>query len=113
MQFVIIDVHIIKMLLFLDMTRLSFATRRLVFNKFSIFLVDCKSVQKLSDSKIDGEYELQVFGHDNQITEVFIYCDSMHTDNPKEFISLPSGPDKNFVKIQKDSCIYDEGIDFF
>ena len=73
-------------------------------------LVDCKSVQKLTGSEFDGEYEMQVFGHDNQITPAFIYCNSMHTDNPKEFISLPAGPEKNFVKIQKDFCFYNEGI---
>lgn len=76
---------------------------------FFLFLVDCKSVQKLTGSQIDGEYEMQVFGHDNQISQSFIYCDLMHTDNPKEFISLPAGPDKNFVTIQKDICSYSKG----
>ena len=80
-------------------------------NKYLI-LVDCKSVQKLTNAKMDGEYEMQVFGHDNQIAQVFIYCHAMNNDHPTEFLSLPAGENKNFVTIEKDSCGYSKGKHF-
>ena len=75
----------------------------------SLVLVDCKSVQKLSNAKKDGEYEMQVFGHDNQIVQLLIYCNAMDSDHPKEFLSLPAGEKTNFVIIQKDACVYSKG----
>ncbi|XP_066932534.1 uncharacterized protein [Clytia hemisphaerica] len=72
--------------------------------------VDCLSVKKLTGATKDGDYEMRVFGHDNRIAEIFIYCYEMASDDPTEFLSLPSGADTNFVKIDKDACDYSEDL---
>ena len=43
---------------------------------------------------MDGEYEI-VLGGKN----VSVYCHSMNTSTPKEFISLPSGERENYSEV--------------
>jgi len=55
------------------------------YNEFILFFsVDCLSVKKLTGVKEDGEYEMRVFGHDNRIAQIFIYCHHMSTETPTE-----------------------------
>lgn len=73
--------------------------------------VDCLSVKKLTRASEDGEYEMRVFGHDNRITQLYIYCYEMDTESPSEFLSLPSGTTNNYVKIIKDeTCSYNNEL---
>lgn len=72
--------------------------------------MDCQSVKKLTGASEDGEYEMRVFGNDNSITKVFIYCHKMNSNDPSEFLMLPSGEERNYVTVQaNEKCDYENG----
>ena len=80
--------------------------------------MDCLSVKKLTGAIADGEYSMRIFGRDNSETQVTVYCHGMRSNEPKEFLTLPSGVSHNYVTITKDAqCnysqdkgMYDHGI---
>lgn len=64
----------------------------------------------MTGASSDGEYEMRVFAHDNSINKVFIYCHEMESDNPSEFLALPSGKERNYVSVYPDdTCNYSDG----
>jgi len=54
----------------------------------------CRDVQRDFDIKYDGEHVLKVGNGTLQV-----YCEGMHRNNPKEFLTLQSDPRENYSEI--------------
>ena len=54
----------------------------------------CAMTQRLRNAFSDGEYCLSVNGGGTTGTRV--YCHDMATDSPREYVTLPAGPDNNY-----------------
>lgn len=54
----------------------------------------CRDVQQNLRVKYDGEHRLEL--DDQKLT---VYCEGMHRNNPKEFITLKSDPRENYSEI--------------
>jgi len=54
----------------------------------------CKEVQLIGGLQDDGEHILMVQGK-----ELKVYCHAMMSDEPKEYITLKTGPAENFAEI--------------
>uniref|UniRef100_A0A7M5V8I3 A disintegrin and metalloproteinase with thrombospondin motifs 9 n=2 Tax=Clytia hemisphaerica TaxID=252671 RepID=A0A7M5V8I3_9CNID len=65
-----------------------------VCNTHSCPRESCRDVQRDFDIKFDGEHTLQVPGG-----TLSIFCEGMHRNNPKEFITLKSDPRENYSEI--------------
>ncbi|KAI8516799.1 hypothetical protein Bbelb_053800 [Branchiostoma belcheri] len=53
-----------------------------------------------SSGASDGEYTFRPFS--NKDISLRVYCHNMASGNPKEFLSLPSGPDENYATVFSD-----------
>eukprot|EP00058_Branchiostoma_floridae_P027320 XP_002612811.1 hypothetical protein BRAFLDRAFT_82167 [Branchiostoma floridae] len=58
----------------------------------------CVEAKSLSSDTNDGEYILYPFATDSDVS-IRIYCHGMASGEPKEFLTLPSGPDENYAVI--------------
>uniref|UniRef100_A0A8C4UYY9 ADAM metallopeptidase with thrombospondin type 1 motif 9 n=1 Tax=Falco tinnunculus TaxID=100819 RepID=A0A8C4UYY9_FALTI len=54
----------------------------------------CKDLKNLKGATEDGEYFLQVKGK-----TLKVYCSGMHTDSPKEYVTLVNGDAENFSEV--------------
>ena len=67
----------------------------------TVIFHSCADIKEILGVEEDGHYCLDIEsddGNDVSYTSVEIYCHNMNTSNPKEFITLPAGPDENFSK---------------
>ena len=60
----------------------------------SVLYSDCAQVKSLLTGSVDGEYCLSLNGTVANGTRV--YCHGLDIDTPREYITLPAGPDENF-----------------
>ncbi|KAI8491969.1 hypothetical protein Bbelb_303420 [Branchiostoma belcheri] len=58
----------------------------------------CSDVKSLLPRASDGEYTFRPFPTNKDVS-LRIYCYNMASGNPKEFLSLPSGPYENFAHV--------------
>ena len=65
-----------------------------VCNTHACPLLSCRNVQRDLGINFDGENTLQV---GNQ--SLVVYCEGMHRDNPKEYITLKADPRENYSEI--------------
>eukprot|EP00058_Branchiostoma_floridae_P015298 XP_002600786.1 hypothetical protein BRAFLDRAFT_95072 [Branchiostoma floridae] len=59
----------------------------------------CSHIKLLNPTAEDGEYTLFPFPNNVPLR---VYCHDMASENPKEFLSLPSGPDENYAIVFPD-----------
>ncbi|XP_078695714.1 A disintegrin and metalloproteinase with thrombospondin motifs 9-like [Branchiostoma floridae x Branchiostoma belcheri] len=58
----------------------------------------CSDVKSLLPRASDGEYTFRPFPTNKDVS-LRIFCYNMASGNPKEFLSLPSGPNENFAHV--------------
>ncbi|XP_019643715.1 PREDICTED: uncharacterized protein LOC109484793 [Branchiostoma belcheri] len=68
----------------------------------------CSEMKSLNPAAGDGEYTLYPFPMDNDVS-IRVYCHDMASGNPKEFLSLPAGPDENYAIISPDKLSWEYG----
>ncbi|XP_078615040.1 A disintegrin and metalloproteinase with thrombospondin motifs 9-like [Branchiostoma floridae x Branchiostoma japonicum] len=56
----------------------------------------CREVKSRLHAASDGDYTIHPFSM-CQDTSIRVYCHNMSSENPEEFLTLPSGPDNNFA----------------
>ncbi|XP_078611054.1 tryptase-like [Branchiostoma floridae x Branchiostoma japonicum] len=56
----------------------------------------CAEAKSLLSNANDGEYTLYPFSTDSDVA-LRVYCHDMASGEPKEFLTLPSGPDENYA----------------
>ncbi|XP_066295887.1 A disintegrin and metalloproteinase with thrombospondin motifs 9-like [Branchiostoma lanceolatum] len=56
----------------------------------------CREVKSRRSAARDGEYTLYPFSTCPDVS-IRVYCHNMSSNNPAEFLPLPSGPDSNFA----------------
>eukprot|EP00058_Branchiostoma_floridae_P006700 XP_002592188.1 hypothetical protein BRAFLDRAFT_88075 [Branchiostoma floridae] len=56
----------------------------------------CAEAKSLRSNANDGEYILYPFSTDSDVA-LRVYCHDMASGEPKEFLTLPSGPDENYA----------------
>ncbi|XP_035660181.1 uncharacterized protein LOC118404906 [Branchiostoma floridae] len=56
----------------------------------------CVEAKSLLSNANDGEYTLYPFSTDSDVS-LRVYCHDMASAEPKEFLTLPSGPDENYA----------------
>ncbi|XP_066301926.1 uncharacterized protein [Branchiostoma lanceolatum] len=61
----------------------------------------CSEVRSLNPKYGDGEYTLYPFTTNKDIS-LRVYCHDMASGNPKEFLTLPKGPDENYAIVFSD-----------
>ncbi|XP_078573091.1 uncharacterized protein LOC144859951 [Branchiostoma floridae x Branchiostoma japonicum] len=61
----------------------------------------CSEVKSLNPEADDGEYTLYPFATDKDVS-LRVYCHDMASGSPKEFLTLPSGPDDNYAIVFAD-----------
>ncbi|KAI8503549.1 hypothetical protein Bbelb_185200 [Branchiostoma belcheri] len=61
----------------------------------------CSEIKSLNPEADNGEYTLYPFPTDKDVS-LRVYCHDMGSGNPKEFLSLPSGPDENYAIVIPD-----------
>lgn len=63
-------------------------------NVYSCPWKSCRDVQQNMQLQFDGEHSLTIDEH-----KLTVYCEGMHRNNPKEFITLRSDPRENYSEI--------------
>ncbi|XP_035686690.1 uncharacterized protein LOC118422928 isoform X2 [Branchiostoma floridae] len=61
----------------------------------------CSELKSVDPASKDGEYTLHPFSTCQDIS-LRVYCHNMASERPEEFLTLPSGPEKNFANIYAD-----------
>ncbi|XP_035658048.1 A disintegrin and metalloproteinase with thrombospondin motifs 9-like [Branchiostoma floridae] len=56
----------------------------------------CAEAKSVRSNTNDGEYTLYPFSTDSDVS-LRVYCHDMASEKPKEFLTLPSGPDENYA----------------
>eukprot|EP00058_Branchiostoma_floridae_P000417 XP_002585905.1 hypothetical protein BRAFLDRAFT_110811 [Branchiostoma floridae] len=56
----------------------------------------CAEAKSARSNINDGEYTLYPFSTDSDVS-LRVYCHDMASEKPKEFLTLPSGPDENYA----------------
>ena len=62
------------------------------------YLGSCAEVKKMWPGFKDDEYVIQM---SSSCDPVRLYCHGMNTATPREYITLPAGPDKNFASFHR------------
>ena len=62
------------------------------------YLGSCAEVKKMWPGFKDDEYVIQMSSSCNPVR---LYCHGMNTATPREYITLPAGPDKNFASFHR------------
>ncbi|KAI8501946.1 hypothetical protein Bbelb_203580 [Branchiostoma belcheri] len=65
----------------------------------------CSEVKSVNPAADDGEYTLHPFSADNDVS-LRVYCHDMTSGNPKEFLTLPAGPEENYSIVSPDQLVY-------
>ncbi|KAI8487888.1 hypothetical protein Bbelb_343360 [Branchiostoma belcheri] len=68
----------------------------------------CSEMKSLNPAAGDGEYTLYPFPMDNDVS-IRVYCHDMASGSPKEFLSLPAGPDENYAIVSPDKLSWEYG----
>ncbi|XP_066288979.1 uncharacterized protein [Branchiostoma lanceolatum] len=61
----------------------------------------CSEEKSLNQADEDGEYTLYPFATSKDVA-LRVYCHDMASGNPKEFLTLPNGPDENYAIVFSD-----------
>ncbi|XP_078616699.1 uncharacterized protein LOC144884986 isoform X2 [Branchiostoma floridae x Branchiostoma japonicum] len=64
----------------------------------------CSEAKSINPKAGDGEYTLYPFSTNKDVS-LRVYCHGMASGNPKEFLSLPSGPDENYATVFSDRLV--------
>ncbi|XP_035657369.1 uncharacterized protein LOC118403040 [Branchiostoma floridae] len=64
----------------------------------------CAEAKSLRSNANDGEYTLYPFSTNSDVS-LRVYCHDMASENPKEFLTLPSGPDENYAIFSGDRLV--------
>eukprot|EP00058_Branchiostoma_floridae_P024990 XP_002610480.1 hypothetical protein BRAFLDRAFT_85621 [Branchiostoma floridae] len=64
----------------------------------------CAEAKSLRSNANDGEYILYPFSTDRDVS-LRVYCHGMASGEPKEFLTLPSGPDENYAIVFSDRLV--------
>ncbi|XP_078607085.1 uncharacterized protein LOC144879470 [Branchiostoma floridae x Branchiostoma japonicum] len=65
----------------------------------------CHEAKAMNPTGGDGEYTLYPFTACTDVS-ISVYCHNMASENPEEFLSLPSGPEKNYAIVFADRLIH-------
>ncbi|XP_035697814.1 uncharacterized protein LOC118430887 [Branchiostoma floridae] len=64
----------------------------------------CSEAKSQNPEAGDGEYTLYPFSTNKDVS-LRVYCHGMASGNPKEFLSLPAGPDYNYATVVSDRLV--------
>lgn len=68
--------------------------RREKCNERKCYAMSCYEAKTYFNATKDGEYTLVMAGRN-----MSIYCHGMSTSQPKEYLTLPAGPEENYAEI--------------